>query len=335
MKFFFVVGHARSGTTMLGRILGNHSDIHTFNELHFFDKVWKNTGAKTLSLEKSVDLLARLICISQNNVFMQARYREYRDEARSMLDHLDLPDYTELNIYRLFVTYTAREQQKTVACEHTPQYIFHLEEVFDSLGEIKIINLIRDPRDVILSMKARWKGRALSTRKRTFKMNLHAWVHYHPVFTSYLWKSSVEALDPYVHDERIHTVKYEDILRYPENEIRKICTFLRISFLPEMLKVPMVGSSLVPDRPDEKGIDETRTAKWKSGGLNATELFLIQKFTQPSMKRAGYEPVQSFPNLFLILFYFMTLPLKALLSLLLQIKDLKRLSHAIRRRLRG
>lgn len=33
----FIVGNSRSGTTMLGRILGLHGKVHTLEELHFFD----------------------------------------------------------------------------------------------------------------------------------------------------------------------------------------------------------------------------------------------------------------------------------------------------------
>ena len=43
-KQIFVVGSSRSGTTMMGRILGNHKDIFTFNELHFFGAIWTNTS---------------------------------------------------------------------------------------------------------------------------------------------------------------------------------------------------------------------------------------------------------------------------------------------------
>jgi hypothetical protein len=32
-----IVGNSRTGTTMLGRILGRNSAIHTFSELHFFE----------------------------------------------------------------------------------------------------------------------------------------------------------------------------------------------------------------------------------------------------------------------------------------------------------
>ena len=36
----FVTGASRSGTTMLARMLGAHSAISAFNELHYFGSLW-------------------------------------------------------------------------------------------------------------------------------------------------------------------------------------------------------------------------------------------------------------------------------------------------------
>ncbi|WP_263786843.1 sulfotransferase [Salinibacter grassmerensis] len=44
----FVVGSSRSGTTMMGRILGRHPAVYTFHELHFFEQMW-SPGAGTFT----------------------------------------------------------------------------------------------------------------------------------------------------------------------------------------------------------------------------------------------------------------------------------------------
>ena len=68
-KQIFVVGSSRSGTTMMGRILGNHSDVFTFKELHFFGTIWTNNSNQDLNRKKQIDLLSRLLCIQEDGLF--------------------------------------------------------------------------------------------------------------------------------------------------------------------------------------------------------------------------------------------------------------------------
>ena len=36
----FIAGNSRSGTTLMGRILANHSQVFTFSEMHFLEETW-------------------------------------------------------------------------------------------------------------------------------------------------------------------------------------------------------------------------------------------------------------------------------------------------------
>ena len=70
-KQIFVVGSSRSGTTMMGRILSNHSDVFTFKELHFFGTIWTNNSNQDLNRQEQIDLLSRLLCIQEDGLFNQ------------------------------------------------------------------------------------------------------------------------------------------------------------------------------------------------------------------------------------------------------------------------
>ena len=51
----FVVGNSRSGTTMMGRILGNHPDVYTFGELHFFGQLWSPAVSSKIDIQQAED----------------------------------------------------------------------------------------------------------------------------------------------------------------------------------------------------------------------------------------------------------------------------------------
>jgi hypothetical protein len=65
----YIVGHPRSGTTMMGRILGGHPSVYTFQELHFFEKLSSTKNVrKKLSVTEAQELAERIICM-QNDTF--------------------------------------------------------------------------------------------------------------------------------------------------------------------------------------------------------------------------------------------------------------------------
>jgi omega-hydroxy-beta-dihydromenaquinone-9 sulfotransferase len=85
----FVVGNSRSGTTMMGRILGKHPEIFTFHELHFFEQLWTPIDQnRYLSKAEAERLAARLICIERDGYLTQGDpdrfYKEWSGTATSL-----------------------------------------------------------------------------------------------------------------------------------------------------------------------------------------------------------------------------------------------------------
>ncbi len=95
----------------------------------------------------------------------------------------------------------------------------------------------------------------------------------------------------------------------------------------------MIDSSLILDRPEEKGIDRKRASNWRNGGLNSAEIFICQMIVADSMKKLGYRPVKSFPNPFALIFYLFTFPIKLFLIFLLDEKDIKNIKEVVKRRM--
>lgn len=65
----FIVGNSRSGSTMLGRIFDNHSQVHSFGELHFFEHQVSGEDVRSQiewNTERCMDLLERLLTSSRD-----------------------------------------------------------------------------------------------------------------------------------------------------------------------------------------------------------------------------------------------------------------------------
>ena len=162
-KQIFVVGSSRSGTTMMGRILGNHSDIFTFKELHFFGTLWTNNSNQDLNKQEQIDLLSRLLCIQENGLFNQQNISVFHEKAIALLVHKNICN--PLSIYELFLSAISHENKSTISCDQTPKNVYYLNEILAFFPQAKVINMVRDQRDVLLSQKNKWKRRFLGASK--------------------------------------------------------------------------------------------------------------------------------------------------------------------------
>ncbi len=330
----FIVGNPRSGTNLMKSAIENHSAVYGFGELHFFDSLWDlNDNNRKISVLEATDLVARLLCSHHDGFLRQGDHRRFYSQAQAILQAIKQERFFPIDLYTAFLKYIGGKYGKSIPCDRTPQYAYYITEILQLLPETKIIVMIRDPRDILLSRKNKWKFRFLRQEKTPLQETIRAWINYHPVFSSQFWNTAIAKSARYRHHKRVCFVRFEDVLQYPEKEIRNVCEFLDLSYHSCMLNVSMGRSSLIADDPDRAGIDQTRTGKWRHGGLNSAEIFINQLINSKLMKQFGYEPVKVFPNPFLLLFYLLTCPFKLGLTFLFHKKYLKNVQDTIRRRL--
>lgn len=331
----FVVGNSRSGTTMMGRILGGHPSIFTFGELHFFEQLWSPAdGARHLSRTEAERLAARLLCIQREGYLNnQGAPERFYEEAAELVASIKPETMTPAKVFEAFLFYETARTGKMIPCDQTPRNVFYIGEVLRLYPEARVISMVRDPRDVLLSQKKKWKRRFLGARGIPLRESFRSWANYHPVTISKLWSSSVRAADGFSDDDRVYSLRFEDLLADPKGEVGRLCEFADISFDKSMLDVPQVGSSSGLDRPERRGINQDRASSWQKGGLSPTEIFLCQRITGALMKRHGYVPVEITPNLLRLLWSIGTLPAKLVLALLLNLRRMRNIKDTIRRRL--
>ncbi len=333
MKVIFIVGSSRSGTTMVGRILGNNSQVYTFGELHFFENlvdIETLTKRAELKIDQQEKLLARLLTTAREGLFSPVVPAKYSSEIESILKQAEGKD--AISVYKAFLRYETERNGKKIPCEQTPRYLFYVKEILDLFPEAKIINMVRDPRDVLLSQKNKWRRRFLGARNIPLNEAIRAWANYHPYIIARLWRGAIRMASQFNGHSRFISIRFEDLLQQPEETIKHLCDFIGIDFEKNMLQVPQVGSSLKEDTPNKLGIDPARSCSWKRGGLTSVEIAICQKVARSEMISQGYIPVSvDVP----IIRYYATMGkflFKGMLSFFLNLKRTKNLRETLRRR---
>ena len=330
----FIVGNSRSGTTMLGRIFGMNSRVHTFGELHFFEQLIDSDTLRhdpQWPKDKLVKLAERLITSSREGLFFDVSKAKYAAEAEAIISQLDHP--SPLSLYKAILAVQTVEEGKSIPLEQTPRYLFSSEEILEAFPECHVINIIRDPRDVMLSQKNRWRRGKLSGSGIPLVWTVRSWANYHPFTTSKLWTSAVKMADRMASHQRFHSISYEGLLREPETVLRGLCDRLGLSFEPEMLQVTQVGSSLGMDKPNQRGLDKSRVGSWKNGNLTDAEIAVCEGVAGELMRVHGYELSDHRANLLSVLAIMISFPAKLAFAGIVNLNRFRNLPQIVRRRL--
>lgn len=329
----FIAGNSRSGTTMMSRILGNHPLIFTVTELHFFEQLWdpskKNVTA--INSDEAISLFCMLLTTQRDGYFSKREPEKFLDEAKIFFDS-NKKTNTCPSVFMDFLIYESNLHQKKIPCEQTPQNAFFIEDILSIYENSKIICMVRDPRDILLSQKYKWGRRFKGADYVSNFEVLRSWFNYHPLTISKLWNSSAKKISKSIDNKNVHLIKFEELLNDPELVVRKLCDFLDIEYHDEMLLVPDADSSLVKDIPGKIGINRSKTKQFMNGKLSKTEIYLCQKITSKYADKFGYEKVDVGFNVFSLIFIFITFPVKLGIAVLLNLSRTKNLFAAIKRR---
>lgn len=132
-------------------------------------------------------------------------------------------------------------------CEKTPKNIQRIPQILTLFGRhVKIIHIVRDVRDVLLS-----KHPSDPTR---------SWV------SLGRWVSDVTAGREYENHPQVYTLRYEDLVQDYATEVSKLCLFLEIPFATEMLNYPETAqiNEHVAWSGGAQPIQQSSVGKWRT-----------------------------------------------------------------------
>jgi hypothetical protein len=269
------------------------------------------------------------LCLQREGFFSDCKgVLSYEDEVINNINLEELKTYED--VYKKFLLYESKQHAKQIPCEQTPKNLFYLNNIFNLSSNTKVINMVRDPRDILNSQKNKWKRRFLGASEIPLSEAIRAWFNYHPITIALIWRSAIQEYKKFEKlNHNILTIKFEALLKEPSSELKKICLFLEIEYNEDMLNVPQIGSSDGKDS-NIKGINYQRINPWmNSKSLSKTEIYFCEKYCSNEMYQEGYTLSGFKPNEFLIFYYYMTFPLKMSIALLFNIKRMKNLFGTI------
>ena len=332
MKIVFVVGNSRSGTTMMAHILGRHSAIFAFEELHFFEELWQPVAEQqALPVEEATALLARLLANQRQGYYSAGDPSLYAAEAHTILDQLS-GERTPTTLFAAFLAYETARHAKQIACDQTPRNVYYLRHILGDYDQAYIVNMIRDPRDVLLSQKSRWRRRFLGA-DIPLRHTLRVWAGYHPVTISLLWRSGIRAADAFAAHPRVHHLRFEDLVSQPQQQLTELCNFLDIDFEPDMMNVAQSNSSHLSEKSGKSGIDSGAADRWRHGGLSNTEIYLCQRTVAAEMTKHGYDMAPVSPSVTGMIRQALSWVVKTPLALILNFNRSRNLVAALGKRL--
>ncbi|MGH8935748.1 MAG: sulfotransferase family protein [Acidimicrobiia bacterium] len=221
--FPFLVGSGRSGTTLLRAMFDSHPEMAVPHESHFLVPIARRRAR--YEQPAGLDLETFVADLVGHPWF--SRWGIPEEEVREALAR-DRPTECAEAIRGVFALY-ARRLGKPRYGDKTPGYVSQIALLAAFLPEARFVHLIRDGRDVALSLREMEWGPA------------------DPLEAALYWKERVEMgrrAGRRLDRGRYRETRYEDLVRDPEGTLRELCSFLALTFDSVMLQYPERAAEL-------------------------------------------------------------------------------------------
>lgn len=262
-RYIFIGGAHRSGTTLVQRIVGTHSQVLAGREFDF-----------TLDVMTLRDRIHT--CLESGRI-------------ADLVNEADI-DRGFAHLFDGMFQRRLEADGKRVLAEKTPSNALVLGKLCECLPQARCVLVLRDPRSVVASMKVvghkhhksgmRPPRMCASVSSSLDEINSH-------------WSAALRDMEQ---TDRIMLIYYEDLVASPEPVIRELCEFLGLRFEQDML-----APSALPDRKAhhsdqywytkeklEQPISSTSLNTY-DGVLTASEIRLVERFAMrhPALDRYG------------------------------------------------
>lgn len=217
IPLFLVIGRPRSGTTLIQTLLEAHPNVIIPPE----SQVVRQCYMRFKKVKKwQKEQLNQLVDFLYDDI----KFREWKISRKELLNNLlDYPDPLDFGVIIriIYFHYISVFPKKEILVfgDKNPTYSVNPEEILKIIPDVKIVHIVRDYRDHILSVQ----------RVKLLNSNL--------ALIANLWKNSQKKILSHIEKdpESIISFKYEDFVSNPEYYLKEVCKFLSIPFSQSIL----------------------------------------------------------------------------------------------------
>jgi hypothetical protein len=285
----FVVGAPRSGTTMLRLMLDAHPDLAIPPETYFITKAAKRWNRPRKAFRRRDPVEVYLETVTEHK-----RWPDFHLDADAFRERVRETRPEDLgDAVRAFYEMYAEKVGKPRWGDKTPFYVRKMEVIEEVLPEARFIHLVRDGRAVALSIKDLWFGPDTIPECAEF------------------WVARIdEAREKAGQVDHYIEVRYEDLVRDPEPELRRIAEFVELPWdermvryyehVDERIAIETPPEEIAPDgrvvsTEERKKImenvsrppDPSRVDRWKTD-MAPEDQASFEAIAGPRLKELGY-----------------------------------------------
>lgn len=253
----FVVGAPRSGTTLIQHMLRSHPALSIpTGESHFFIPLMQGEACYGSAEFLETDLHGIRLDVEAFTAQLVAQGR------RTMRDLIS----------GLFEANAAGEGKPRWG-DKTPYYVLHMPALVRWWPEAKFIHIVRDGRDVALSLFAR----------------RHDFAVYNTYFAARYWEQYVETGrtdGSNLPSGQYLELRYEDLLTDQRGAMEAVCSFLDIAFdeaLMDFKKSGEAGKTPLLQQP----VQTSNAEKWRTA-MSPAQIAAFEGGAATSLQRFGY-----------------------------------------------
>lgn len=212
MNPVFIGGCGRSGTTLLGAILGSHSDCLTIPEFQFKLNIIQACNHKTH------------LHTDTNEILKDKRFKIWRInvDAENLQENLAKSAIHTVDFFvKKYAESINSSKSPKLWLDHTPTNMKYAKTLLEVFPQAKFIHIVRDGRAVASSVIPLDWGPNTITKAASW------WVE-HMAYGL--------AAESFLGKDKIIRIKYEDLISEPEETVKNLCSYLDIEYQHSMLK---------------------------------------------------------------------------------------------------